>query len=262
MASNRRSRSADVAHDLADVYEVAPMEPRGMNHVRVPVLPSLPQAPEHDVVAVEACVVRTPDDGPGGDGRERRAAAPGDVEALVPAPAVAGGVELPHRAPGPVGSANREEVAMQLDAAGLLLVSPRHRDDDAVGPVGDGPAAVGEPVPLHGLVGAGLQPGTSIRRTSSPRAGDPDRDIGGRRATELELDADAVDRVREPRSGETEALWTTASSAAVSGAATNKEDSNRTENWLRHQSRLQAAAPHKSLRASPLMRGRATARPV
>src|ERR1700754_457706 len=84
---------AHVADDLADVHQVPLLEGRGMDHVCVPVLAPLPQPPEDDVVAVEPGVV-----GPlhhsAGHGRSQGCATPRDhVEALVPAPTIAGSTE-------------------------------------------------------------------------------------------------------------------------------------------------------------------------
>src|SRR4051812_33433482 len=82
--------AADVTDDLTDVDLVAALEGRGVNQVGVPVLPPLPQAPDDDVVAVEAWVVGALDDGAGDRRREGRAATAGDVEALMAPAAIAG----------------------------------------------------------------------------------------------------------------------------------------------------------------------------
>src|SRR5919106_1847601 len=74
---------ADVADDLADVDQIAPFERRRADHVGVPVLPPLPQPPDHDVVAIETRVVGALDDRAGGGRGEWSATPRGDVEALV-----------------------------------------------------------------------------------------------------------------------------------------------------------------------------------
>ncbi len=122
-----------------------------MEHVRVPVLAPLPQAPDDDVVPVEAGVVCALDDRPGDGGRQWRAAAGSDVEALVDASAVPRSSELADRPARPVWSTDREEVAVELDAARLLLVAARDRHDHPVRAVGDQPPAVGQTVPPDGL---------------------------------------------------------------------------------------------------------------
>src|SRR4051812_36028335 len=146
----------DVAHDLTDVNQVSLLECRRVSHVGIPVLAPLSESAEHDEVAVEARVVRALDDRPGDSRREGRPAARDDVEALVDSAAVPWSADPPTRAPGPVGAAHRIEVAVQLDAAGLLGIPTRDGDDHAVGPVGDQAPAVRQPVPPDGLVVARL----------------------------------------------------------------------------------------------------------
>src|SRR5215207_1605997 len=108
---------ADAANDLADVDLITALERRRMDHMRVPVLAPLRQSPDHHVVAFKTRVVCALDDRPCRDGRQRRAAAGGDVESLVEPPAVAEGSELADRTARPVRAAHREEVAVELDAA-------------------------------------------------------------------------------------------------------------------------------------------------
>src|SRR5918996_2324480 len=105
------SGPADVADDLADVDEVALSQPRGTRHVRVPVPAPLPKALDDDEVPVEPGIERPPDHDAGAGRGERRPAARGDVEPLVPAAAVARGAELPDGASRPVRRPHREEVA-------------------------------------------------------------------------------------------------------------------------------------------------------
>src|SRR3954467_15949799 len=128
---------ADVADDLADVHQVALLEGRRMDHVRVPVLPPLAQPPNDDVVAVEAWVIGPLHDRARGCGSEGRLASGGDIAALVDTSAVTRSSELPHRPAGPVRAAHREEVAVELGRAGLLLATASDSDDDAIGAVGD-----------------------------------------------------------------------------------------------------------------------------
>src|SRR3954447_7036909 len=106
------ARLADEAHGLTDVDQIPLLERGRVDHVCVPVLPPLPEAAEHDEVAVEARVVRALDDRPGDGRRQGCAAAGGDVEALVDAAAIARRAELADRAACPVGPANRVEVAV------------------------------------------------------------------------------------------------------------------------------------------------------
>ena len=117
-------------------------------------------------------------------GGEWRTAAREDVEALVHPPAVSQSAELADRSPGPVRPADREEVAVQLDGAGVLLVSPGDDHRHPVGPVGDGPAAVVEAVPPLDQV-----PARRFLRDVDPadlttRPSDADRDVGGTRAAQ------------------------------------------------------------------------------
>ena len=170
-----------------------------MDHVRVPVLPPLAQPPNDDVVAVEAWVIGPLHDRAGGCGSEGRLAAGGDVEALVDTPAVARRPELPHRPAGAMWPAHREEVAVELDAAGLLLAAAGDSDDDAIGAVGDRPPGVIEPVPALDLIPAGCTPGSVDPPHLVARARDPDAHVRGRRAADPELDPHAADRSVKPR---------------------------------------------------------------
>ena len=113
-----------------------------------------------------------------GAGRgKRRPAACRDVELLVPAAAVALSPNSPTAPRVPCGALDREEMPAHEDAPGLLFVSARNLDHRAVGPVRHQTAGVVEAVPGRDLLSVpGCTPGSSIRLTSSPTAGDRDLD--------------------------------------------------------------------------------------
>jgi hypothetical protein len=148
--------------------------------VGVPVLAPLAQSPDDDVVAVESRVVGALDYGAGGDGRQRRAAAGGDVEALVAPAAVPRSVEFTDRAAGAVCPPHWEEVAVKSHPPGLLLGAAGECDDDLVGAVGDRRAALCEPVPALDqiLVGRRGRDLDGSHLLAGPK--DPDCHVGGR----------------------------------------------------------------------------------
>src|SRR5512133_605064 len=188
---------AHVPDDLTDVDELALSEGRGMDHVGVEVLAALAEALDDDEVAVEPRVVRALHHSARDRRCQRRIAGTGDVEALMGAAAIARRAELAHGPARPVRPPQGEEVAVELNAAGVLLIPAGHPDRDAISPVGHRATPVVEPVPLLDLLGAWLHGGQLDPAHLVARAGDGDRGVDGRGAAELELDPDPAGRVGE-----------------------------------------------------------------
>src|SRR3954451_8100333 len=111
---------ADPPDDLPDVDEISLVVSRRMDHVGVEVLARRSDLFDHHEVAVESPVVGALDHGPADGGGQRRPAAAGHVEALVPASAVARRIELADRAAGAVRAADRKEVPAEGDLPRLL----------------------------------------------------------------------------------------------------------------------------------------------
>jgi len=101
---------ADGADSLAGLDDVAgarqgPLEQMGVDEVA-----GCAAVVDEQVVALEVGLVGTLEDAAAVDGLQRGAAGGGDVEALMGAPAVAGGAEVADRAAGAVRAADGEDV--------------------------------------------------------------------------------------------------------------------------------------------------------
>ena len=115
-----RDRVAGLPHRsdaLAGVDALAAVDQGRSRHMGVEVGAILAFAVDQQVVAVEDRVIAAAQDLAVADGYQRGAAGGDDVEALVGAPAVAGGAEFADRAAAAVRALNREDVAEIGEAA-------------------------------------------------------------------------------------------------------------------------------------------------
>jgi hypothetical protein len=108
---------ADEADRLTGPNTVAAVEAARAEHVGVEEAAALALAVDQQVVAVEDRVVAAPQQAPGRNRYQRRAAGGDDVEAFVGATAASRGAELPDRPARPVRPANREDMRVELGAA-------------------------------------------------------------------------------------------------------------------------------------------------
>ena len=185
------------------MWTCSPREGRGWHHVGVPVTRAPPASPPITTKLPSSRGSRRLDDGPGHrGGDERRGAAAGDVEALVEAPTVARGAELPD-GPRARAAAYREEVPVSSTLPRLAPL--RNGDDDPGMPVLGGLPPLVSPSQVTRLRSLAARAESSIRRHllgASPRS---DRRHRRRRAGDPERNLDpAVAEFVEGLAGETE----------------------------------------------------------
>ena len=189
-----------------------------MDHVRVPVLAPLPQAPDHDEVAVEPRVVGALHHG----ARSRPPPAASRSAAMTSnplwrRPPLRGAPNWPTGPRVPCGPRTGKKCRWSSTDPGVLLVSARHPDRDPIGPVRHRPAAVRQPVPrstVRSLAWLEARAASIVRTSSS----EPEilivTSAGAEPLSRNSIRTPPAESVK-PRFGETEAFWTTATSAAV-----------------------------------------------